>query len=602
MNLRNHRIIAILLIVAIFFSITPEKSSTVYAANARIRPWRAIRWAALNLTPAGKVAKPFIDRQNAYRTADRWLSDKRATLSQRQETLVTMYKNREIDAHTYIKYKALTLRMENQYKEAQSSMKGIAHDKFGKDFMQVFVDQIAPRILKSARFTETMREVNETFTTTQKVMKDGLNALEELKAKMYPEFMRNGREKLEEVMKKMDERGIRGGMADDLYGKLQQVVGELKRLEKDVPEALTPKEVKQMSAEVKDAAEQLGKIQKQMNDGVNQLKDQGTVRIPAGGKGKAAELSSQLQAIRDMEKLTELDKVMETAGLYEEFGSGIAQKLAELGLEPTDGNYGKIRAQMIEAISKVNPKNRTDKKIEELFKKIASDVTGEDLVDAEEDEDEETDEVLEPTATIPPPKKIHLTVGTDTFVQQFGMSWQGLADNIAPGEPLCKNHGIGSLVLDDMSMQVEIDLIENKTEIKISGISKFGSEGFYSGEYGTDKAQCSFSGVFTETEYFDYDPVTREFVININGNLDVTCNVSVFCGYDPSLERAVWAVGQDSASNPIRIDIWKQNYDDCQSEITLITDLDKQEEKIWVSSGSGILDSEKCKPLNWVFE
>jgi len=599
---KGHRIISIFIIFILLLSIIPANNSTVYAARLRIRPWQAIRWAALNLTPAGKVAKPFIDRQNAYRSADRWLSDKRAQLSERQKTLVTLYQNHEIDSHTYFKYKTLTLRMDNQYKEAQSSMKGIAHDKFGKEFMQVFVNQIAPRILSSARFTETMREVNETFTTTQKVMNNGLNALEELKSKMYPEFMRNGREKLEEVMKKMDDRGIRGGMADDLYGKLQQVVGELKRLEKDVPEALTPKEIKQMSAEVNDAAEQLGKIQKQMNDGVNQWKEQGTIRISAGGKGKSAELSSQLQAIRDMEKLTELDKVLQTAELYEEFGSGIAQKLAELGLEPTDGNYGKIRAQMIEAISKVNPKNRTDKKIEELFKKIASEVTGEDLVDGEEDAEEETDEDIEPTATIPPPKKIHLTAGTDTFSQQFGMSWQCLADRIAPGEILCNKRGIGSLVLDDMSMQVDIDLIENKTEIKINGISKYGTEGFYSGEYGTETAQCSFSGVITQVDYFDYDPMTREFVVNVSGNLDVTCNVSIFCGYDPSLKRAIWAVGQGSASNPIKIDIWKIDYEDCQSEITLITDLGKQEDEIFIAFGSGILDSEMCKPLRWVFE
>ncbi len=599
---KSHRVIILFIILTLLFSIIPGNTSTVYAARLRIRPWRAIRWAALNLTPAGKVAKPFIDRQNAYRSADRWLNDKRAQLSERQKTLVTLYKNHEIDAHTYIKYKTLTLLMDDQYKEAQSSMKGIAHDKFGKDFMQVFVDHIAPRILNSARFTETIREVNETFTTTQRVMKDGLNALEELKAKMYPEFMRNGREKLEEVMKKMDEKGIRGGIADELYGKLQRVAGELKRLENDVPEALTPAEVKQMSAEVKEAADQLGKIQKQMNDGVNQWKEQGTIRIPAGGKGKAAELSSQLQAIRDVEKLTELDKVLQTAELYEEFGSGIAQKLAELGLEPTDGNYGKIRAQMIEAITKVNPKNRTDKKIEELFNKIASEVTGEDLVESEDDDEEETEEDIEPTATIPPPKKIHLTAGTDTFVQQFGMSWQGLADIITLHEPLCNNQGIGSLILDDLSMQVDIDLKENKTEIKINGKSKFGTEGFYSGEYGTETAQCSFSGVITDIDYFDYDPVSRDFRLNAYGYLDVTCNANIFCGYDPSLEKAIWASGQSSAKHPIAIDIWKLEYDDCQSEITLMTDLDKQDEEIWIAFGSGIMDSEKCKPLNWVFE
>jgi hypothetical protein len=604
MNSKPHRFITLCIILSLLFSISPTNTNIVHAANARIRPWQAIRWAALNLTPAGKVAKPFIDRQNAYRTADRWMAEKRSSLSQRQEKLATMYRSREIDSHTYIKYKTLIMMMDNQYKETQSSMKGIAHDKFGKDFMQVFVDQIAPRLLSSGRFTATMREVNETFTTTQKVMKDGLNALEELKSKMYPEFMRNGREKLEEVIKKMDERGIRGGIADDLYGKLQQVVGELKRLEKDVPEALTPKEIKQMSAEVNDAVEQLGKIQKQMNDEVNQWKEQGTIRIPVGGKGKAAELSSQLQAIRDMEKLTELEKVLETAELYEEFGSGIAQKLAELGLEPTDGNYGKIRAELIEALIKVDPKNRTEEKMAELFRKIASEVMGKPDDGKTESNDESGKEPAEVTETPVKYTRARLTadMSVETFSKNFGISWADFSDLVGPNHPLCARRYAVTANLESILFEVDVDLVENVAIIKVNGNSSCNQDQCYSGEYGTGSTNCSFSGTLQTTDV-RFEPEFMNIFVNADGFVDVTCLATDFCGYDPSLKKPIWYTGQASSKNQVNFFVARDTqYEDCIDELSLWTNLDETQDRIFMSVGNRYLDSEQCFPLSWTFE
>ena len=604
MTFKLWRAITILIIVAIMFSLAPERTTIVQASSARIRPWQAIRWAVFNLSPVGQVAKPFIDRKNAYQTANRWLTDKQTEMAQKQGQLATMYRNKQIDSHTYIKYKALTLQMEKQYQDAQSAMKGVAHDKFGRDFMQVFVDQIAPRILQSAKFTKTIQEVNDTFTQSQKIMKDGLGALDELKAKLYPEFMRNGREKIEDVIKKMDERGIRGGVADELYGKLQQVVGELKRLEKEVPEALTPDEIKQMSKEVKEASDQLGNIQRQINDGVNKWKEQGTIRIPAGGKGKSAELSSQLQAIRDMEKLTELEKVLETAELYEEFGSGIAQKLAELGLEPTDGNYGKIRAQMIEALMKVDPKNRTDEKMAELFRKIANEkmeIPDDDKAKSNNETEKEPAKVTETPVKF---TRARLTadMSVETFSKNFGISWADFSDLVGPNHPLCARHYAVASNLESIRFDVDVDLVENEATIKVNGKSSCNQDQCYSGEYGTDSTNCSFSGTLQTTEV-RFEPEFMNIYVSADGFIDVTCLATDFCGYDPSLKKPIWYTGQASSKNQVNFFVTRDTqYEDCIDEISLWTNLDETQDRIFMSVDNRYLDSEQCFPLSWTFE
>lgn len=601
---KNHHFMTLCVILTILFSLISSNTEMIYAATARIRPWQAIRWAAFNLSPVGQVAKPFIDRKNAYQAADRWLTDKKAEIAQKREQLATMYRENQIDSHTYIKYKTLTLQMEKQYQNAQSAMKGVAHEKFGREFMQVFIDQIAPRILQSAKFTKTIQEVNDTFNQSQKIMKDGLSALEDLKAKLYPEFMRNGREKIEEVMKKMDERGIRGGAADDLYGKLKQVVGELKRLEKDLPEALTPDEIKQMSKEVKEASDQLGNIQRQINDGVNKWKEQRTVKIAEGGKGKSAELTQKMKEIREYEKMTELEKVLETADLYEEFGSGIAQKLAELGLEPTDGNYGKIRAELIEALMKVDPKNRTDEKMAELFRKIAGERMGKPDDDKDKSNDESEMESAKVTDTPVKYTRARLTadLSVETFSKNFGISWADFSDLVGPVHPLCKGHYAVTSNLESILFEVDVDLVENVAIINVNGTSSCNKDQCYSGEYGTGTTNCSFSGTLQTTDV-RFEPELMDIYVGADGLVDVTCSSTDFCGYDPTMKKPIWYTGQASSKNQVNFFAARDNqYEDCKDEISLWTNLGETQDRIFISVDNRYLDSEQCFPLSWTFE
>jgi hypothetical protein len=291
--------------------------------------------------------------------------------------------------------------------------------------------------------------------------------------------------------------------------------------------------------------------------------------------------------------------------LYEQFGSDLAQKLAELGLEPTDANYGKIRAQLIEALTKISPKNRTDEKMEELFREIASEVTGEKITEETETPGGEEKEMPdEPTETLVKYTRAHLVVdqSVSTLSDNFGISWADFGGLIAPGQPFCTSQYAVAAKLEEILFDVDVDIEKNEAIIKVSGFASCNEGQCYSGEYGTTTTTCSFSGTL-ETDDVRFEPETMDIFIDADGFVDVTCTANIFCAYDPSLEKPIWAEGQATSSNRVNFFVSRTTeYEDCVDEMSFWTNLDETEDKIFLDVTTRYLDSEKCFPLNWTFE
>jgi hypothetical protein len=475
-------------------------------------PFRIIR-ALLADTPLGKAAKPFLERRDGYKQADSWFNNKQQDAQTRAQQLNQMFKNGEIDVHTYVKYTANNQLLQKQYAEARSAMKAVTKENFGRQFMQVFVDQVMPVVLKSEAFNEVIKGVNDTLGNAKKVMQDGLKDIANLKEKVIPDSVIRFEDRLKELQDKLDKTGLSGSPVAEIRSKLALVQSEIAQLKEKAKDLATPDLVKQLEKEGQLSVEELGRIQSQLQQELDKVKKNGTIRIPTlSAKNPAVQAS----LARVAEREARAGQVGDEMKVRKATGEAVEACMVKAGVDRASKDYWRLRTLIEERLVAKGIDNLTPEAITAICLQARDDVV----------------------------KKATQTTFTQVMIDSNGMQLFNTV-NITINSPACtrawvlgENNGLG--------VSITINTETGEATGSVSG-SALGGE--YISAFKGDYVLCKSIGSLAGTG--SYDPNLKTWQASGGGELTMDCHYNMFCGYDSESGMEIYGGGDQKLSMPL---------------------------------------------------
>ena len=343
MNPRATRAACIVLVLVATLLSTPR-------ASAGFMGRHTILGKVFRMTPVGRVVRRFEQRRDDYRAAQQWLDDQLARAGKRNTELKQLYRQRQIDTHTYVEARTLNERRKAEYTELKDRMTRITRDKFHRAMAQEVVDRLMPRILAHRKFQKTLGEVNEAFDTTRGFLEGGIAGIDRLAAKADLGFLGKAREAAQRLIARIDKRELSGVLLADVKAELQHLDGRLAKLQQELPEKVKPEEVKQLQQQAREAAQTLQSTQNAINKEVQRVRDQGTIIIPVRSASRDKVVQDKLRTFRTDARM--VDRAVATAQLRGEerqrVNDAIREAMDRLGIDRSDRSYLRLRKMAME--------------------------------------------------------------------------------------------------------------------------------------------------------------------------------------------------------------------------------------------------------------
>jgi len=302
------------------------------------------------MTPVGRVVRRFEQRRDDYRAAQQWLDDQLARAGKRNTALKQLYRQRQIDTHTYVEARTLNERRKAEYTELKDRMTRITRDKFHRAMAQEVVDRLMPRILAHRKFQKTLGEVNEAFDTTRRFLEGGIAGIDQLAAKADLGFLGKAREATQRLIARIDKRELSGVLLADVKAELQHLDGRLAKLQQELPEKVKPQEIKELQQQAREAAQTLQSTQNAINKEVQRVREQGTIIIPVRSASRDKVVQDKLRVFRTDARM--VDRAVEAAKLRGEerqrVNDAIREAMDRLGIDRSDRSYLRLRKMAME--------------------------------------------------------------------------------------------------------------------------------------------------------------------------------------------------------------------------------------------------------------
>lgn len=325
-----------------------ESHSSAAVAEGRILGRHTILGIVFRLTPLGRLWATGEDRQEAYRAANEWLAQQQQANSVRLEDLRQARAAKKVDLRSYIHGQATLLRHAEQYVEVTERMKKIGHDNFDRALGQQIFERFMPRIAQSAGFTRRVDSVKGTLEAGRQLLEKGAVDIDRLAEKAYPQFLRDGRVKVQELMARLDRAGLTGKPVEDMRRALAGLDRGLAALEKAVPEMVKTEDVKRLQEEARNAAQVLTNTRKALDDGVKRLQDRNTVYFPVRSAERDAVVKKAIEEFSTDASLVR--RAIEESKIRRALGPQLEEALARCGVERCDPLYVKIRQRILSLI------------------------------------------------------------------------------------------------------------------------------------------------------------------------------------------------------------------------------------------------------------
>lgn len=313
--------------------------------EARILRRHTILGMIFRLTPVGRVVATVEDRQDAYRAANNWLAQAQKENSVRQEQLQQALVAGKLDLRAYVHASATLLRHAEQYVAVTERMKVIGRDNFHRAMGQQAFERFMPRLAQSAGFVRRVDDVKGALEAGRQLLEKGALDIDRLAEKSYPQFMRDGRVRVQELITKLDRAGLSGKPVEDIRRTLAGLEHGLGALEKAVPEMVKTDDVKRLQQEARNAAQVLVNTGKALDDGVKRLRDRNTVYFPVRSAERDAVVKKAMEEFSTDTSL--LRRAVEESKLRKALGSQLEEALVRCGVERSDPLYTRIRQRML---------------------------------------------------------------------------------------------------------------------------------------------------------------------------------------------------------------------------------------------------------------
>jgi hypothetical protein len=342
---RLARTSAIVLVLAATLLSTPRASAGFLGRHT-------ILGKIFRMTPVGRVVSHFEQRRDDYRAAQQWLDDQLMAADKRDAELKQLYRQRQIDTHTYGEALTLNAFRKAEYVELKDRMTRITRANFQRAMAQEALDRLVPRILAHRKFQKALGEVNEAFDTTRQFLEGGIAGIDQLAAKADLGFLSKAREATQRLIARIDKRELTGVLLADVKAELQHLDGRLSQLQKELPEQIKPEEVNQLQQQAREAVQTLQSTQNAINSEVQRVRDQGTVLIPVRSASRDKVIQAKLQAFRGDARM--VDRAIEAAKLRgkerERVNSAIREAMDQLGIDRSDPSYLRLRKMAMEEL------------------------------------------------------------------------------------------------------------------------------------------------------------------------------------------------------------------------------------------------------------
>ncbi|MFO7698452.1 MAG: hypothetical protein R6X16_15035 [Anaerolineae bacterium] len=313
--------------------------------EARILRRYTILGKIFRLTPVGRVVATVEDRQDAYRAANNWLAQAQQENSVRQEQLRQALVAGKLDLRAYVHASATLLRHAEQYVAVTERMKVIGRDNFHRAMGQQAFERFMPRIAQSVGFAQRVDNVKGALEAGRQLLEQGALDIDRLAEKAYPQFMRDGRARVQELITKLDRAGLSGKPVEDIRRTLAGLERGLGALEKAVPEMVKTDDVKRLQQEARNAAQVLVNTGKALDDGVKRLRDKNTVYFPVRSLERDAVVKKAMEEFSTDPSL--LRRAVDESKLRRALGSQLEEALGRCGVERSDPLYTRIRQRML---------------------------------------------------------------------------------------------------------------------------------------------------------------------------------------------------------------------------------------------------------------
>ena len=313
--------------------------------EARILGRHTIVGKLFRLTPLGRVVTTVEERQDAYRAANAWLAQQQQANSVRQEDLRQAFVAGKLDLRAYVHGQATLLRHAEQYVDVTERMEKIGHDNFNRAMGQQVFERFMPRIAQSVGFARRVESVQGALEAGRQLLEEGALDIDRLAEKAYPQFLRDGRARVQELMTKVDRAGLSGKPVEDIRRALAGLERGLGALEKAVPEMVKTEDVQRLQEEARYAAQVLANTGKALDDGVKRLRDRNTVYFPAKSAERDAVVKKAMEEFSADASLVR--RAIEESKVRRALGPQLEEALERCGVERSDPLYVKIRQRML---------------------------------------------------------------------------------------------------------------------------------------------------------------------------------------------------------------------------------------------------------------
>ena len=313
--------------------------------EARILGRHTIVGKLFRLTPLGRVVTTVEERQDAYRAANAWLAQQQQANSVRQEDLRQAFVAGKLDLRAYVHGQATLLRHAEQYVDVTERMEKIGHDNFNRAMGQQVFERFMPRIAQSVGFARRVESVQGALEAGRQLLEEGALDIDRLAERAYPQFLRDGRARVQELITKVDRAGLSGKPVEDIRRALAGLERGLGALEKAVPEMVKTEDVQRLQEEARYAAQVLANTGKALDDGVKRLRDRNTVYFPAKSAERDAVVKKAMEEFSADASLVR--RAIEESKVRRALGPQLEEALERCGVERSDPLYVKIRQRML---------------------------------------------------------------------------------------------------------------------------------------------------------------------------------------------------------------------------------------------------------------
>ena len=330
----------------------------------------------IQASPGGGLLKTFVSvvsgvsklkqRQNAYRTADKWLNEAYAT---NEENYQDITENQfEMNVSDYNNRLLLIERQDRDIQELHQRLKKHAHDDFQRFARSEALNLLFAKLSKSASFNKKLGRFHSFITDADNNMSEAIAKLAKAEKLFWPDKLKQAHETIKasrEALKALDLIGASPAKLKQMLETLDTKLDKLK-------ESTEPKTLAKIRKELEAAQEEIGMIAQKTATIVEKVSK--TEALATYVSKSAVDDPKVKKLIADISKR---EGEITAAYARQAFGPETMDRLKELGIDPDRGDIEQVQklyVQKLIALKKTKA-GLTPSELDKLWLEAAKEVT-----------------------------------------------------------------------------------------------------------------------------------------------------------------------------------------------------------------------------------